>query len=77
MDLSSLDPRSFNAVDLLLVAVLLPEPWASPTAFLGIFLVVQGVLAALARRLARPFLRSAHHPVRAQAQSSAPCLASS
>ncbi|MGJ7490904.1 CvpA family protein [Variovorax sp. ZT4R33] len=99
MDLSSLDPRSFGAVDLLLVAVLLlglwrgwrvgfvagvvelaclaaglvvaffaspwlaalleryallPEPWASPAAFLVIFLVVQVVLGSFSRRLARP-----------------------
>ncbi len=32
----------------------LAEPWASPAAFLGIFLIVQLVLGALARRLVRP-----------------------
>ncbi len=33
---------------------LLPEPWASPAAFLAVFLVVQLVLSGLARRLVRP-----------------------
>lgn len=33
---------------------LLPEPWASPAAFLATLLVVQMVLNALARRIARP-----------------------
>ena len=32
----------------------LPEPWASPTAFLVVFLVVQMLLSAIARRLVRP-----------------------
>ena len=99
MDLSNLNLHGFNAVDLLLVAVLLlglwrgwrvgfvagvvelaclaaglvvaffaspwlaaaldrnallPEPWASPAAFLAVFLIVQLVLSALARRLVRP-----------------------
>lgn len=99
MDLSNLNLRGVNAVDLLLVAVLLlglwrgwrvgfvagivelaclaagllvaffaspwlaalldrhallPEPWASPAAFLAVFLGVQLVLSALARRLVRP-----------------------
>lgn len=99
MDFSSIDLYGFNAIDLLLVAVLLlglwrgwrvgfvagmvelaclaaglvvaffaspwlaalldrhallPEPWASPAAFLAVFLVVQLVLSAFARRLVRP-----------------------
>lgn len=99
MDLSNLNLYGFNAIDLLLVAVLLlglwrgwrvgfvagvvellclaagivvaffaspwlaalldrhallPEPWASPAAFLAVFLIVQLVLSALARRLVRP-----------------------
>jgi uncharacterized protein YkwD len=33
---------------------LLPEPWASPAAFLMVFLLVQIVLSALARRLVQP-----------------------
>ena len=99
MDLSSFDRHGVNAVDLLLLAVLLlslwrgwrvgflagavqlvglaagllvaffatpwlaahldrpgrlPEPWASPAAFLGVFLLVQAMLGGIARRLARP-----------------------
>lgn len=99
MDLSNLNLHRFNAIDLLLVAVLLlglwrgwrvgfvagavelaclaaglvvaffaspwlaalldrhallPEPWASPAAFLAVFLVVQVVLGSFGRRLARP-----------------------
>jgi uncharacterized protein YkwD len=99
MDLSNLNLRGFNAIDLLLAVVLLlglwrgwrvgfvagvvelaclaaglvvaffaspwlaalldrhallPEPWASPAAFLVTLLVVQMVLSALARLLVRP-----------------------
>ena len=99
MDLSNLNPGGFNAVDLLLAAVLLlglwrgwrvgfvagvlelaclalgllaaflagpwlaatldrhallREPWASPAAFLAVFVLVQSVLGTLARRLLRP-----------------------
>jgi uncharacterized protein YkwD len=99
MDLSTLNLHGVNAVDLLLVAVLLlglwrgwrvgfvagvvelaclaaglliaffaspwlaalrdrharlPEPWASPAAFFVVFLIVQLVLGALARRIVRP-----------------------
>ena len=99
MDLSNLNLHGVNAVDLLLVAVLLlglwrgwrigfvagvvelaclavglvvaffaspwlaaaldrnallPEPWASPAAFLAVLLIVQMVLSGLARRLVRP-----------------------
>ena len=99
MDLSNLNLHGVNAVDLLLVAVLLlglwrgwrigfvagvvelaclavglviaffaspwlaaaldrnallPEPWASPAAFLAVLLIVQMVLSGLARRLVHP-----------------------
>lgn len=99
MDLSNLNLRGVNAIDLLLAAVLLlglwrgwrvgfvagvvelvclaaglliaffaspwlaalldrhallPEPWASPAAFLATLLVVQTALSAFARRIARP-----------------------
>lgn len=99
MDLSNLNLYGFNAIDLLLVAVLLlglwrgwrvgfvagvvelaclaaglvvaffaspwlaalldrhallPEPWASPAAFLAVFLAVQLALSMFARQLVRP-----------------------